>query len=429
MMRPKAAALAAMLLCTPLAVAAQSLVPERFGYCFAIDVPSRTLWTTPVFEFDIPYGHLLEQMEQDKAQFRARIAQGAQLAPDTDAVCTYKTSRVEAETEIERTRKAFRFSRVDWTQVPWTPTPVRSATASASGASASASPPVPVAAIAPKARPADTGDIETDFWNRIADSQVPEDFDDYLKAFPKGRHAPLAQLEAKRLRRGATSPPAATATAAAPVEPVSRLESPVAQALASDPFFRLPAGKGAQATWSGHRVVSTRVGDRVIQTPLAQSSTVKRDGDTCRIDVHVESGAGSDVFTTDSHGATWAGFVPLDLAGRTSSKYAVSDSTVRATALRHGTQPLFPLQPGATVGFGVTTRNAYQGQSSDFEQAWTCRVGTTVAAATLLPGTPGDATELACEMTMPGIPGAASYAQVYQWLGDVGCFVQDPNRP
>lgn len=426
MMRPKAVALATMLLCTPLAVAAQGMVPERFGYCFAIDVPSRALWTTPVFELDIPYGHLLEQMDQDKGQFRARIAQDARLAADTDAVCTYKTSRIDAETEVERTRKSFRFSRVDWRQVPWSPTPVRPAIASGTAPSAPMSSPAPVQASPPRARPADTGDIETDFWNRIADSRVPEDFDDYLKAFPKGRHAPLAQLEAKRLRRDGGSP----ATVAPPSStPASTLEAPVAQALAGDAFFRLPVGKGAQATWSGRRVVSTRVGDRVIETPIVQSSTLKREGDTCRIDVHVESGAGSDVFTTDSHGATWAGFVPLDLVGRTSSKYAVSDSTVRATALRHGTQPLFPLQQGAAVEFGVTTRNVYQGQTNDFEQAWTCRVGATVAAATLLPGTTGDATELTCEMTMPGIPGAGSYAQVYEWLGDVGCFVQDPNRP
>jgi hypothetical protein len=420
-----------MLLCTPLLAAAQGALPDRFGYCFAVDVPSRTLWTTPVYEFDIPHGHLFEQTEQDKAQFRARIAQGAPLAADTDAVCTYKATRAEAETDIENTRKAFRFSRVDWKQVAWNPTSARPAAAPAS--MLPASPPTQVDTPAQKARPPETGNIETDFWNRIADSQVPEDFDDYLKAFPKGRHAPLARLEARRLRRG-TSSPAATAApiaSAAPVSPVqaSNLEAPVAQALAGDPFFRMPAGKGAQATWAGRRMVSTRVGDRVIQTPLVQTSTLKRDGDTCRIDVHVETGTGSDVFTTDSHGATWAGFVPLDLAGRTSSKYGTSDSTVRAIALRHGTQPLFPLQAGATANFSVTTRNAYQSQSSDFEQAWTCRVGATVAAATLLPGTPGDATELTCEMTMPGIPGGTSFAQVYQWLGDVGCFVQDPNRP
>ena len=49
MMRPKAVALATMLLCTPLAVAAQGMVPERFGYCFAIDVPSSAVTTSPAF--------------------------------------------------------------------------------------------------------------------------------------------------------------------------------------------------------------------------------------------------------------------------------------------------------------------------------------------------------------------------------------------
>ncbi|HSR64603.1 MAG TPA: hypothetical protein VLM17_03230, partial [Xanthomonadaceae bacterium] len=118
------AALAASLLCAPLACFAQATVPDRFGYCFVIDVPLRALWTTPVYEADIPPGRLNDQVEQDKSQFRALIGQRARLAGDTDATCTYVATRAEAEQQVERLRKSFRFSRVDWTQVAWASSPL-----------------------------------------------------------------------------------------------------------------------------------------------------------------------------------------------------------------------------------------------------------------------------------------------------------------
>lgn len=416
------AALAASLLCAPLACMAQATVPERYGYCFAVDVPLRALWTTPVYELDIPYGRLLEQTEQDKVQFRALIAQRARLAADTDAICTYNASRAQAEQQVENTRKSFRFSRVDWTQVPWTPSPVQAATVS------SPSPPAVPIAPAPRVRSANTGDVESDFWNRIADSRVAEDYDDYLQAFPNGPHAPIARLEAKRLRRGDVAPAAATPPTPAPAAPPVAGAGVAAQ-LASDPFYRVPAGSGATITWSGKRVITSHVGEQVIRTPVAATTTVRRDGDACEVQSHVEAGNG-DTFTTDARARTWAGLLPLDGSTRMASKYATTDVRVQADALRHGAQPLFPLQPGAIVEFGVSTRNLdAAGKNTPVDLAWSCRVGQTVAAASLVPGTPGDATELSCDMRFPAMPTVAPTPLVLAWFADAGCFVQDPTRP
>ena len=41
------------------------------------------------------------------------------------------------------------------------------------------------------------------FWESIRDSDRPEDYEAYLKAFPKGRFAPLAKARAVYLRKGA----------------------------------------------------------------------------------------------------------------------------------------------------------------------------------------------------------------------------------
>lgn len=423
------AALAAMLLCAPLACAAQATTPERFGYCFAIDVPSRTLWTTPVFELDIPYGRLFEQMEQDRTQFRAIVAQRARLAADTDAFCAYYPSRAEAERQVDSTRKSFRFSRVDWTVVPWAAAPLP-ARAAATPLAAPSPAPAPVATTAAHSRPADTGDVETDFWNRIADSRVADDFDDYLKAFPKGAHAPIARLEAKRLRRGDATPAAAppTAVSAPAAAPVAEAAS-VASQLAGDPFFRSPAGRGANITWSGKRVITTRVGNQVIDTPVAATNTVHREGDACLLDSHVEAGRG-DVFVTEARARTWAGLMPLDATNRMSSKYAIVDTRTQAVTLRHGAQPLFPLQAGTALAFGLTARNIdAAGKDTTVDLDWTCRVGQTVPAASLVPGTPGDATDLACDLRFPSLPSSAPLASVMVWFSEVGCFVQDPNRP
>lgn len=63
--------------------------------------------------------------------------------------------------------------------------------------------------------PKDTSqEYEITFWNSIKDSQYASDYEAYLKAYPNGRFAPLAQARLARLRAEASKPPAASAAPA-----------------------------------------------------------------------------------------------------------------------------------------------------------------------------------------------------------------------
>ncbi|CAD6520659.1 Hercynine oxygenase [Paraburkholderia hiiakae] len=63
--------------------------------------------------------------------------------------------------------------------------------------------------------PKDTSqEYEITFWNSIKDSQYASDYEAYLKAYPNGRFAPLAQARLTRLRAEASKSPAASATSA-----------------------------------------------------------------------------------------------------------------------------------------------------------------------------------------------------------------------
>jgi hypothetical protein len=64
--------------------------------------------------------------------------------------------------------------------------------------------------IVPRASPEQ---FELAFWNSIKDSAHASDYEAYLKAYPKGRFAALAQARLQRLR---SAPAAAAATAPAP---------------------------------------------------------------------------------------------------------------------------------------------------------------------------------------------------------------------
>ena len=61
--------------------------------------------------------------------------------------------------------------------------------------------------------PKDTSEeYEITFWNSIKDSQYASDYEAYLKAYPNGRFAPLAQARLSRLHATASNPAAAPAT-------------------------------------------------------------------------------------------------------------------------------------------------------------------------------------------------------------------------
>ncbi|MFD1560191.1 formylglycine-generating enzyme family protein [Paraburkholderia silviterrae] len=79
--------------------------------------------------------------------------------------------------------------------------------------------------------PKDTSEeYEITFWNSIKDSQYPSDYEAYLKAYPNGRFAPLAQARLARLRAAAPKPASAPAAPAASVAHAASSAAPAAPA-------------------------------------------------------------------------------------------------------------------------------------------------------------------------------------------------------
>ena len=93
--------------------------------------------------------------------------------------------------------------------------------------------------IVPRASPEQ---FELAFWNSIKDSSHASDYEAYLKAYPKGRFAALAQARMARLRA-----PAAPGTAAPPAAPPSASTSPPAAPAASTTKARTPPARPAAA--------------------------------------------------------------------------------------------------------------------------------------------------------------------------------------
>lgn len=62
-----------------------------------------------------------------------------------------------------------------------------------------------------------TAQLERDFWLSIQNSQYPEDFEAYLKKYPKGHFGELAEIRFKRLQQAPQSSPTQQAPSAAPV--------------------------------------------------------------------------------------------------------------------------------------------------------------------------------------------------------------------
>ncbi|MEW6760537.1 MAG: formylglycine-generating enzyme family protein, partial [Pseudomonadota bacterium] len=72
--------------------------------------------------------------------------------------------------------------------------------------------------IVPRASPEQ---FELAFWNSIKDSSHASDYEAYLKAYPKGRFAALAQARMARLR----APPAGAPPAPVPAPPTPRAQA------------------------------------------------------------------------------------------------------------------------------------------------------------------------------------------------------------
>jgi formylglycine-generating enzyme required for sulfatase activity len=88
--------------------------------------------------------------------------------------------------------------------------------------------------IVPRASPEQ---FELAFWNSIKDSTHVSDYEAYLKAYPKGRFAALAQARITRLRA-----PAAQATAPPPAAPPVKPKAAPAKPAAAAPAPRVQAG-------------------------------------------------------------------------------------------------------------------------------------------------------------------------------------------
>ena len=89
--------------------------------------------------------------------------------------------------------------------------------------------------IVPRASPEQ---FELAFWNSIKDSSHASDYEAYLKAYPKGRFATLAQARLARLR--APPPPAATLPA-----PAAKVKEPPARPAPAAPAAPAPVKAGA----------------------------------------------------------------------------------------------------------------------------------------------------------------------------------------
>jgi hypothetical protein len=430
MMRFLAASLLVVCAAVPTLGAAQTVLPERFGVCWLTSVPLREHWVSPMFEHDMQYGELFAETERVSREFRDVVrASAPKLAADEQALCTFKTTAAEGEAEHKRMRKLFRFSGVDTHDVPWAPSAAPAPVAPV--AVAAPAPAIPAAPVQPAAMRQDTGDIEGDYWSRIVDSKAADDFDDYLKAFPKGRHAPLARLEAKRLRRGdrvgAVVP--ATPIAATPltpqVDPTLPIDDAVRAAL-TDASFHVPDGHGVALEHAGKRV--NTVG--TVKVPVAMINKVHREvGNLCRLEQQVTAGD-TEPFVTTGHGLTWAGLLPLSITSRMASKYAIVNSSYHTTALSHQGEPLFPLVEGTAHAFSLDALSVDPKKvATVVKLELSCRVGATGPASAIIAGTAGEQTELQCRTAYPTYPTLPPQDQVYHWFSEAGCFVQDPSRP
>ncbi|WP_414694412.1 formylglycine-generating enzyme family protein [Paraburkholderia sp.] len=122
--------------------------------------------------------------------------------------------------------------------------------------------------------PKDTSEeYEITFWNSIKDSQYPADYEAYLKAYPNGRFAPLAQARLARLRAAAPKPPSAPAahetsgtTTAAPPPP-AQAKTPTPPPPAAAPTKAAPtiAAPAQAAVPAPTNIVTMKAGPHDIQ--------------------------------------------------------------------------------------------------------------------------------------------------------------------
>ncbi|WP_162823758.1 hypothetical protein [Lysobacter sp. TY2-98] len=397
--------------------AAASPVPRgastQYVYCRMVDVETRTMVTSAVIPVQMPG-------RQDMAHFstleRWQKAFGAQAAAayrvNESPNCIASDTAAEATKDLEDYRKAFRFSRVKNIEMPWVPDAADASAPPAARQTAAAA--APTASSSAKGAKAADDDVEAEFWRRISGSRQAADFDDYLASFPQGRHAPIARLEARRLRgeSGGTGASAAASTNAATVPDA------IASRIAKDPFFQLPASGGGSVERSGSHKTGSLAVNLTLRAQREPASNL------CR--VHTTSSAGG--VETRYDGTTWAGLLALDGTMRSQSQMGPHEFRSQVTSIDALEGQPFPLVEGHTFGYTASLRTTDGGAINiSTATAYRCVVGRTGPASAVVPGRSGDATELQCTLTLKDSP-TKPLQQTVHWFSDAGCFVQDPSR-
>jgi hypothetical protein len=399
-------------------------------YCRTTDTDARTMVTTPVFQSSMPgpadSAHYVVLDRYAKA-FAQHASSAYGVAPE--ALCIASDTRAEADKSLDDYRHAFPFQRLKTIEAAWTPDPALATVPALPAVSmAKAAPPAampPVAAPAVRAGKATAhasadDDVEAEFWRRISNSGQAADYQDYLAAYPQGRHAPIARLEARRLAGAAAAPPIVQTPVAAPsgARDTVAMDPTIAQRIASEPFFRLPAGSGDSVERSGTRTIGT--------VPVRSTSRVQRvPGSTvCRF--HNVASAGASETTYD--GDTWAGLLPLLGTIRSRGPYGATESVARTLAVTAVDGQPFPLVEGNSFGYSVAQTNIDRvGNRHDSTFAYRCTVGRTGLAGAVVPELAGEQTELQCTMTFDN-PAVKPMTSNLRWYSAAGCFLQDPDR-
>lgn len=397
---------------SPPATAATSHV-----YCRFVDTDARVLVASAIFAQTLPAktdAAYYEELRRFGAEFGAQ-AGAAQGVNGSGALCIGSDTRAEAEKSRADYRASFPFSGIKKVDLPFTPGPAplkrTAAIAPPIAALPSAASTQPVAARS--AGPID--DVEEDFWRRISSSKQAADFDDYLAAYPQGRHAPVARLESRRLHGGAA--PAASA------DPDYPIYDKVSQLIASAAFFKIPAGSGEPVRRTGSRLVNKTV-------PMSADNSARRlaGGNQCRVDQKILTGAGG-MFTTTATGLTWAGIVPLSLTSKMSSQYGVTGTIFKTVSIDKLEGQPFPLTAGGSFGWSANFESITRdtGTATRFGQDWRCQVGATAPATTSIPGLAGEQTEIQCHVEFVSLA-LPPQDQVFVWYSAPGCFLQDTSR-
>lgn len=401
-------------------VPAPAVAATRFVYCRHTDVAVRKMVLTQAYPYTMPPiddpAHYAE-LERQAGAFgnHAAASEGVARA----GLCIASDTRAEAEKSRGDYRKAFSLSRIGIVDIAWTP-PAPAAGA-APTASAVATSTIPAARVAPGASPVD--DVEAEFWRRIASSTQAQDFEDYLVAYPQGRHAPIARLETRRLRGGAGGATAAPPLAAPAVPAIP--PSAMARLIADNAFFRVPAGNGEAVQRAGTRLVNKTV-------PVMMDTTVRRSagGNVCQMDQVIIANGGSVEFRTTTGGSSWAGLIPISQRSQSINSYASSEYTLELTGVTGLEGQPFPLVAGNRFGFTATFESvggAIPAGAGTNQMKWSCEVGASGPASTTIPGMAGGQTELRCRTEFVNLNLPAQEA-VIVWYEGPGCFVQDPTR-